>query len=172
MKRIIYPCLMLLMACTHSEVQSGLVYYNDFESVKGWTDINLDNKHAHSGVFSNKLDSIHIFGLTFKQLFKEISTEKIGRVKISMWAFMTPDSKGAMVLEVRHHDGHQVFWVSKQLNGPTVTPNTWQQISAEFGVRNDLVNNPENTVLAYAWNAGKKDFYVDDIRIEFVLGNR
>ena len=87
MKKILYPCLLLLMAC-NTPKQKGLVYFNDFESIKGWAPINLSKKIAHSGIFSNKLDSGHVYGATFKELFREISDDKLVKVKVSFWAYI------------------------------------------------------------------------------------
>jgi hypothetical protein len=169
MKKIIYPLLMILAACTQTK-QTGLVYYNDFESIKGWTAGNLSSKYAHSGIFSNELDSIHMYGITFIQPFHEISTEKVGRVKVSMWALMADSAKGSMVVEVRNPAGKVIMWESRNLDQPYLKNNKWQMIRSDFLFREDSINKPENTVAVYAWNNGKKEFYVDDIRIEFVLG--
>jgi hypothetical protein len=169
MKRITYLSLILIVACGQPK-QKGLIYYNDCESIKGWAPVYLSKKYAHSGMFSNKLDSAHQYGFTFKQTFKDISDERVSRIKISMWTFITPDAKGKMVIEIRNHDGHTVFWQSTQLDAPTIKRNIWQQVSAEYTVHADSVNRPENTVAIYPWCNAKSDFYIDDIRIEFVLG--
>ena len=161
--------MIVLASCTQIR-QRGLVYYNDFESIKGWTAVNLSSTFSHSGTFSNKLDSTHMYSLAFTQSFNEISTEKVGRVKVSMWAFMTDSAKGSMVVEVRNPAGKVIMWESGNLYQPYVKNNKWQMISSDFLFRNDSITKPENTVFVYAWNNSKKEFYIDDIRVEFILG--
>jgi len=111
-----------------------------------------------------------MYSLAFTQSFNEISTEKVGRVKVSMWAFMTDSAKGSMVVEVRNPAGKVIMWESGNLYQPYVKNNKWQMISSDFLFRNDSITKPENTVFVYAWNNSKKEFYIDDIRVEFILG--
>lgn len=170
MKKIIFSCLILLCACNMPK-QRGLVYFNDLESIKGWTQVNLSKKYAHSGIYSNKLDSEHDFGLTFKQLFKEISEDKIIGVKVRFWAYITENAKGKLVLEVRKPNNSFAFWTAKDLSDIAPKYGEWQQAEASFTLNAaDSLNKPENTISIYPWSVGKNDFYIDDMRIEFILG--
>jgi hypothetical protein len=166
MKRLIYPCLALLMACSQPK-QTGLIYYNDLESISGWADVNISNEQSHSGVLSNKLDTARQYGINFRQSLKKISNERISKIEVSMWVYITPKAQGNIVLEVHNHDGSSLLWDSKTFDGATVEPNKWQLISKEF-ILKDPLNNPENIVAIYPWCNGKSTFYVDDVRIEFV----
>jgi hypothetical protein len=166
MRKVIYLGLVLLAACSKPQ-QSGLVYFNDYESIKGWAQMDLSKEQAHSGVYSNKLDSVSKYGLTFKMPFAEISNEKIRMVKVSAWVFITAESKGGIVLEVLNHDGKQILWAAQKTDITNVVPDKWQLVSKEF-VLNDSINKPTNSIAVYPWCSGKTGFYVDDLRIEFV----
>jgi hypothetical protein len=166
MKGFIYLGLILVVGCSQPK-QGGLVYYNDCETLKGWNTANISNEQAHSGTYSNKLDSIHEYGLTLRQSFAEIANEKIKTIKVSVWVFIKPETKGGMVLEVRNKDGKQILWDSQKTDKTNVVPNKWQFVTKDF-VLNDSISKPENTIAVYPWCSGKTEFYVDDIRIEFV----
>jgi hypothetical protein len=169
MKKIICASLILFCACNHPTQQKGLVYYNDFESTKGWIDLNLSKKVSHSGMYSNKFDSTHSFGITFKQLFKQISDDKIVKVKISFWAFLTNNAQGKLVMEIKKPDNSSVIWTARDL--PKLAPKVgeWQQVETDFTF-NDSINKPENILAIYPWSTAKSDFYIDDLKLEFILG--
>ncbi|HTB05897.1 MAG TPA: hypothetical protein VK806_03015 [Bacteroidia bacterium] len=169
MKRIIYTCLILLAACSQPK-QGGLIYYNDCESIKGWTTVTLSKEKAHSGVYSNKIDTIHPYGLGTRLLFKDISDKKIQTVKVNAWVFLKPRAKGKFVMEIRNHEGNTVLWDSYSYNYNTMETNNWHFVSKDFKVT-DLASDLENTVAVYPMSDGKPDFYVDDIQVEFVTGN-
>ena len=166
MKRIIYPCLILLVACSQPK-QGGLIYYNDCESIKGWTTVTLSKEHAHSGVYSNKVDTIHPYGLVLRQTFKDISPEKISVINASMWVYITPGSKGELVLEIRNHEGTIIHWASKKFDTSTVVPNNWKLVSTKFVIK-DSINKADNVVAVYPWSTGKSDLFADDVKIEFI----
>jgi hypothetical protein len=169
MKKIIYPCLILLFAC-NTPRQKGLVYYNDFESIKGWAPLALSKKTAHSGIYSNKLDTAHAFGVTFKQLFRELSDDKLVKVKVSFWTYMTPNADGKLVVQVNKLDNSLALWTAKNLADIAPKRGQWQQAEAQFTFPADSINKPDNTISIYPWSTGKGDFYIDDMKIEFVHG--
>ncbi|HXP49946.1 MAG TPA: hypothetical protein VN922_08335 [Bacteroidia bacterium] len=169
MKKIICASLVLLCACNHATQQKGLVYYNDFESTKGWIDLNLSKKVSHSGMYSNKFDSTHTFGITFKQLFKQISDDKIVKVKISYWVFLTEKAQGKLVMEIKKPDNSSAMWTARDLKTLAHKEGEWRKVETDFTF-NDSINKPENTLAIYPWNVGKGDFYIDDLKLEFILG--
>jgi hypothetical protein len=168
MKKIIFLCLVALTAC-NTPKQKGLVYFNDFDAIKGWAPVNLSKKVVHSGLYSNKIDSSYVYGMTFKQLFREVSDDKIIKVKASFWTYLTDKAKGMFVVEVRNHDNKQVLWVYKDLKDVAPKHNEWQKAEMSFTFA-DSISKPENSILIYPWSTGKGDFYVDDLKLEFVLG--
>ncbi|HWY38837.1 MAG TPA: hypothetical protein VNY73_09780 [Bacteroidia bacterium] len=170
MKKVL--CLLFianLIGCSGNK-QKGLVYYNDLEGIKGWTDILLEKKPVHSGIYSNRLDSVHVYGENFKLSFKEISEHILKKVKISAWVFI-PDStiKGKLVMEINQPDKKNVFWIGKDLKEYVNKFGEWIEIKQEFTFVKKEIMVPQNHVKIFVWNLSKKEMYVDDIRIEFVL---
>jgi hypothetical protein len=168
MKKLAYGCLILLSACSAPK-QKGLVYFNDLESIKGWAPVNLSKRYAHSGMYSNKFDTAHVYGITFRQLFREISDDKIIKVKISFWAYMTPKAAGKLVMEVKKPNNTTAIWTARDMGEIAPKHNEWQQVDLELTM-NDSINKPENMLAIYPWSIGKGDFYIDDIRLEYILG--
>ncbi len=168
MRKIACFCLILLCACNVPK-QKGLVYYNDLESIKGWTPINLSKKYAHSGIYSNKFDSVHVFGLTFSQLFREISDDKVIKVKLSFWAYLNPNAQGKLVVNIKRPDKTDALWTARNLSDLVPKRGEWQKVETDFTF-NDTINKPENSLAVYPWNVSKGDFYIDDVKLEFILG--
>jgi hypothetical protein len=169
-KTICLSLIILLAACNHPR-QKGLVYYNDFESIKGWTYVNLSREKAHSGIYSNKLDSSSVYGETFRQHFFEISDAKVVKVKLSLWAYLTPNAKGKLVVDIRNKDSKTVFWAGQHLE---LAPkrDEWQKIDTTITFAADSISGAGNLISVFPWNLSKSPIYIDDFRVEFVLGSK
>jgi hypothetical protein len=168
MKKLLFITLVLLTAC-NSQKQKGLVYYNDYESIKGWVPATLSKKIAHSGIYSNQLDSTHIYGAGFRQVFKEISENKVVKVKVDFWTYITPNTQGKLVVEIRKADNTMNFWTAKTLSDIAPKIGIWQEAHVDFTFPDSVINST-STVSIYPWNTSKSTFYMDDLRLEFVLG--
>ena len=171
MKKNLYLLLavtLLLASCSHPK-QRGLTFVNDFESVKGWSDVLLATGPVHSGKFSNRLDSLHPYGLTFSLPFKNITPLHLRKVKVSMWVYLTEGANGSLVMDVKTPERSTVFWAGEDFT-KHAQPGSWQKVSVEFSLQNNSFNVPTNIIGIYPWNSGKKEFYIDDVEIEFVQG--
>lgn len=171
MKKILCTLLVAsaFIGCSKHK-QKGLVYFNDFESIKGWTDILLDKKPVHSGIYSNRLDTGHVYSENLKLYFKEISDHMVHKVKISVWVFI-PDTSvhGKLVMEINQPDKKNLFWVGKSFNECVKKYGDWTEISQEFTLIKKEILLPQNSIKIFVWNLSKKPMYVDDMRVEFVL---
>lgn len=161
--------LVLLCAGCIFNQTTGLIYEYDFENLRNTNPLFLSKAQAHSGIYSNKLDTSFIFGKTFALKFKYISKEKVRKVKISFWVYL-PDSAAAgyYVTEVRGLDNKNLFWDATNFNEKIAPPGNWKQISAEYNLAAKNLNLPDNEIALYPWHQGKTEFYIDDIRIEFL----
>jgi hypothetical protein len=170
MKKIISLCILLSCAGCKSNKQTGLKYYNDFESIKGWTEVLLEKKPVHSGIYSNRLDTVNRYGETFKLTFKEISDRLLKKAKVSFWVFL-PDamSKAKLVMQIDQPDKKNLFWTAKNIEDFVKTPGQWTEVKFEFSFVNKDFLLPQNIIKIYSWNIGKDKIFIDDIRIEFVL---
>ena len=170
MKKIIGLCILIsCIGCTNNK-QKGLVYYNDFENIKGWSDVLLEKKPVHSGIYSNRLDSVNFYGKTFKLTFKEISDQAIKKVKINFWVYLLDsNSKGKLVMEIDQPDKKNVFWIAKNIEDYVKKSGEWTEVTLEFTFVKKEIMLPENIIKIYPWNLSKKVMYIDDVRIEFVI---
>src|SRR5690242_20001520 len=104
-KRIIYffVAATLLYGCK-SDKQKGLTYFNDFESIKGWTNVLLAANPVHSGKYSNKLDSNNLYGLTLSLPFRQITPLHIRKAKVTVWVYLTANASGYIAMDVKTKD--------------------------------------------------------------------
>ena len=159
--------LLFIVSCSAPK-QQGLVYVNDCESIKGWQDIQLTRWPVHSGWLSNKLDSIHLYGIQFRLAFKDISPKRLQKVKISLWVYFTEKSKSTLVIEIKDKYGLGLSWFGTKMEDQVKEIGKWQKITAEMPLQNPALNKPDNFITIYPWDNGKKDVYVDDLIIEFI----
>jgi hypothetical protein len=161
----------LLSDCNKGLKQKGLVYANDFENMKGWAPMmNLTKYPAHEGVFASKLDSAHLFGPTLKLRFEDISPLPIRKLKFSMWIYLKSlNAQGKIVVAVEAPDKPNLFWDAKHIRDLVKEAGKWVQVTGEFNLYTGNINAPKNTIAFYPWSLSKEDFFVDDIRVEFVL---
>jgi hypothetical protein len=154
--------------------QKGLVYFNDLETSKGWVpNLRLTKSPVYSGIFSNRLDSEFVYGLTFKLRFKEIYRGPVKRVKFSMQCYLkTNSSKGKIVISVETKFGKNVFWNAKKIKELTSEAEKWVELKGEFDIPQNNVWSPDNFISIYPWNEGKEEFFVDDFRIEFCTSSK
>ncbi len=144
----------------------------------------------HSGLYSNKLDSLNPYGLTFQLPFKSISASHLKKVKISLWVYFTENSQASLVMDINNPSGQVLrgFYTDMGLEKGqvgkwekiTATPSVyssrssireigkWQEITEELSLEDTALNKPDNIVVIYPWDNGKKDVYVDDLTIEFI----
>ncbi|HTA27604.1 MAG TPA: hypothetical protein VK809_07445 [Bacteroidia bacterium] len=170
MKKIhtgLYLVLLMIVGCAGPK-QDGLVYFNDFESVKGWAPIYLSRWPVHSGRLSNKLDSNHAYGLSFWLPFSQVSPKKLKAVKISAWVYLTVRCDAFLAMEIKTPDNKSLVWNGVNVDEQVKEVGKWQQVTAMFSLRNKDFNVPDNFINIYTWDKGKKDVYIDDLSIEFI----
>jgi len=163
--------LLVCASCNHSSKQKGLVYFNDFESCKGWTPgINLCKFPVYSGVFAYRMDSVHTFGPTLRLKFDDISPLPIRKVKYSMQVFLkNQNSQGKIVVAVDAGDKKNILWEAKHIQDLAQITGHWVEISGECNLYKNDANALSNFVSIYPWNISKEDIFIDDMRVEFVL---
>ena len=107
-KVLLLLLVVVFVSCGNKPKQKGLIYYNDFETIKGWNkDINLAKTPIHSGIYSNKLDSTHMYGSTLKLRFKEVEPDPIRKIKCSLWCYLkTNKTQGKIVLAIPQRSRH------------------------------------------------------------------
>jgi hypothetical protein len=168
-------CIFILLAsltgCGSGQKQKGLVYYNDFESAKGWVPgLNLTKYPVHSGIYSYKMDSAHTYGPTLRLKFEDISPLPIRKLKYSMWCYLkNANAKGKIVVAIDAGEQKNVLWEAKHIQDLTSKTGQWVELKGECNLLKDNANAAMNLLSFYPWNLSKEDIYIDDLRVEFVL---
>ncbi len=161
-----------LSACQNKQnKQHGLMYYNDFESVKGWVkDIYLVKQPVHSGNLSERLDSGNIYGQTLKLKLKEVDPSPLRKVKYKLWCYIkSTKAEGKFVISIDDPNHKNLFWAAKPIDEFVKEAGKWTEVNIEWGITHiPGANNPNNIISIFPWNLSKEEFYVDDISVEFV----
>ena len=140
--------------------------YNDFEAeYPNWSgDLSTyDTTIAFQGQRSFKLDSITIYSSTFSAKYADITDTGNCLINIITDAYLTDNATAELVLEtVRNGKTNQ--WFSSSLHKFCSKPYSWNKVILTKLIKSDLL--PDDIIKVYVWNAGKKDVYIDNLRIE------
>ena len=161
--------LILNQGCKPKLQQKGLVYVNDFENMKGWSPkINLTKFPVFEGTYAGKVDTAHAFGPTLQIRFDEISPLPVRKLKYSMWIYLkSSEAKGKIVASIEGPDHKSVYWDAQHIQDAIKESGKWIEMKGEFEMGKN--NSAQNIISIYPWSTAKEEFYVDNIRIEFVL---
>jgi len=167
---LIYSTFLALCSCHSKETQNGKVYFNNFESVKGWDPaMNLCTYPVHSGGFSIRMDSIHTFGPTLRLKFEDISPTPVRKVKYSIWCYLkSHNSAGSMVVSVDGGGKQNILYDAKAFKEAATEPGKWVELKGECLLNKSGINSPGNGITIYPWNTSKEEIIVDDMRVEFI----
>ncbi len=161
----------LLISCSRENKQGGLHYFNDFESVKGWSKMpipTLVEGNAHSGNFSLKIDSLEGFSHAFNIKMKDISNKPIKKVRYSMYCMIKSlNAKASLVLAVDTVNKPNALWQGIPIQDQIKEINKWVKITGEVQLAQDGLNKPENNLVMYLWNNSKEVIFADDYELEF-----
>ncbi|MFI5150500.1 MAG: hypothetical protein ACHQRM_12255 [Bacteroidia bacterium] len=162
--------MLMIGACHNSIKQKGLVYFNDFENIKGWAvGYTLTKAPVHAGIFACKMDTAHVYGPTLRLRFDEISPLPIVKLKYSMWCFLrSTNSIGKIVVSVDDIAHKNITWDAKHIPDLTKVTGKWVELKGEFVLSKNDANAATNTVSIYPWITGKDEIYIDDFKVEFV----
>jgi hypothetical protein len=163
-----FALALLLISCSSKAKQRGMIYFNDYENIKGWNDYIL-KKPTYSGLYSNCMDSTHSYGSTFKLPFREVSMKPIKKIKIDFWVYYSSmECKAKYALDIKDMDKNPIFWISNDIDKQVTKEKTWTHVAFVFTLVKKDINLPNYVVSLYPWNQTKKEIYVDDVTIEFV----
>lgn len=154
----------MLFSCSNTEKQEKTIT-NDMEDAKTWGTASLVVKDvAHSGVYSCKLDSAHIYSAGVQSAFKKILNVLPKEVKVKVWVYsFQPDPDATIVLSVSNN-GQTKYWKNSALLG-VKNAKEWTEVNAFFELPANLDINDEVSVLV--WNPNKQNLYIDDLDVSF-----
>jgi hypothetical protein len=162
-----------LTACsTNVEIGSPGDYItrNDFEAMAGWVSdgSSLTKDHAHSGIYSIKVDKDKEFGLTYQAPLGNVSPHKLRGLAIEAWVFM-PSAKANGVLGMQVIDpaqnGQQIFGEGINLGEQVKEYNKWVVVRKEIMLPANVAYT--HNLKVFLWRSGATEpVYVDDLSIK------
>ena len=122
-------------------------------------------KH-HSGKQSCKLSSTIEYGISISKKISDIPTfNNLTNISITYSCLSGSENPDALyVLTIDDNNGKNVFWA-----GEPVLYNTnkiWTEASVNFIIAPEFLK-PEYKITTYPWNRNKKEFYMDDILLDY-----
>ncbi|MCX6294920.1 MAG: hypothetical protein NTX97_02450 [Bacteroidetes bacterium] len=131
------------------------------------TEAFITTDKSFTGKKSCKLTSSIEYGVSINKTIKDIPSFKtLKSISITYNCFPGKENADALyVLSIEDGSGKNLFWGSQ----PIVFNNKsdWSQATADFIIAPELLN-PDYKIVAYPWNRNKKEFYIDDIHIDYV----
>lgn len=172
MKNSIYLLLILFAAfalTSCEEKKSSLSFFNDFDNSKPWSlDTTIIRGNAHSGEYAIKVGVPREYSIGFKMKCKEISSNPLKKIKVSVWVNLSDIlSEAVLVTGINSVSTPNIFYDSKPLKSIVKQNDKWTEVTAEYFINKGEINKPENTVLVYIWNKGLKPILMDDLKISF-----
>ncbi len=158
----------LKYVCNDIFYNHSLLYstINDFEAnYPNWNgDVSTcDTTIFFSGRKSFKLNSERIYSSTFSAKYSEITSADSCIINITTDAYITEGAEAHLVFTTERN-GKTKIWDSSPLHKNITKPDCWNKIYLTQFIKSNIL--PDDTVGVYIWNTGKKEVYVDNIKIE------
>lgn len=152
-----------------SDFNHTVVHDNSFEVPTEGNAKHYDTTYAHTGLKSFRMDETIEFSPTFRVSFNELSESYYGWVRASVWMYPTSNvaiNSAVLVIAFRH-GGQNYKYRSYELNADSadLVLNKWNLVTADYMTPELLSESDELEV--YVWHPGKKDIWIDDLKVEF-----
>ncbi|MCW3085021.1 MAG: hypothetical protein JWP12_2387 [Bacteroidetes bacterium] len=128
---------------------------------------------AYSGKTSSKLSAKNEYSATIKKMADTLAVaSKVKRIGFQAKISGDPDNykDALMVASVDDKDGKSLYWTGLAIDATKISDtdtSSWKLTTANFLIGSDLLKNG-NTLKLYIWNKAKKEFYVDDLEIDYL----
>lgn len=157
---------------TTTSIAIGVVSFlfdktEDFET-SGAVDLSEDV--ATSGKYSQHFTEKLEFGQTLNLKLQDFMSHGVVRkvnVSAKFYGEKIPDG-AKLVCSIIDSENKTVYWQGEPLiaDSNTFSSNNWMDVNASFNLITDTLN-PQDNFKIYIWNAGKADFYIDDLNYSF-----
>ena len=166
---VLCSALLVLSACTKRHSFDRLHFYQDFESMKGWTQEPLltDLIPAHSGIYSTYTDKNAPYSQTLQLSTAELGTTKVKKFKGTVWCnIASMDCAGGLCMQIANPAGENLLWISTNLKDVVKTVGTWTKVSVYADITPEMLD-PKNTIKFFLWNTASEKIYLDDFELAF-----
>lgn len=127
----------------------------------------VSTKKASSGKKSCMLSTAVEYGIAISKRIGEVpSYNNLKNISVSFKCLSVMEDPFALfVFTINDDKGKSVFWTGQ----PFVCKNNkdWTEAKIDFIVPPQFLN-PAYTIAVYPWNRNKKEFYIDDIHIDYI----
>ncbi|HLN52551.1 MAG TPA: hypothetical protein VK212_02510 [Lentimicrobium sp.] len=179
MKKILFlfAATAIFLSCNNqnkdgkSDDSTVLTFATDIENVDSlallvpatWKNLGtITDTLAHSGKNSSKIDTVAEYSVVYENKLGNISKDLPKKVKVSAYGCsLAPGSKAIIVCSISNDKYYGGAVTDSVFN----TTNEWKEITAEFGLPNNL--SSEDVIKTYIWNKKVGTFLVDDMKVEF-----
>ncbi|HET6245536.1 MAG: hypothetical protein H0V01_03555 [Bacteroidetes bacterium] len=127
----------------------------------------LSKKQYFSGNTSLKLDSNNIFSPKYEITYKDLTDKEYAWIRVSAMIYPTADLKNdpaSIVITFKHKWNNYKYAALNFENLPHLELNKWNKVS--FDYLTPEVRKKSDNLSVYAWNRGKKNIYIDDLKID------
>ena len=162
--------IILTSGCVRRNKSDSLNYFQDFESLKGWTPNAqvVNDIPAVSGNYCGYTNETHPYSTTLHLMFSDFGTKKPKKVKASVWCYLNSSAcQGSFCFQVMTPANENKNWAAVKLTDVVKTPKKWTKVTLEATI-NDASVASDNSVNLFLWNTAKDVIYLDDCRVVFV----
>lgn len=126
----------------------------------------IENKVVRSGKHSLHFSPSAEFGPGFKKTVNEVSFKAGQTLKVSAWIYFNEiPAEGNLVLQIDDNNKN-IYWKGTILKPFITKPKQWIPVFTVHKVTKKL--SASSVISAYVWNAAKKDFFVEDFKVEIL----
>jgi hypothetical protein len=122
-----------------------------------------DEIPAHSGKYCCKVDSVIPFSYGISRYIKDITNDKIKKIKVKSWVLMPViSSEVNLVVEIKS-DGKMEFYMGKSIKDFILQANKWTEASFEVDIPDKI--SKDSFLKVYLWSANKSVAYLDNLEV-------
>lgn len=127
----------------------------------------IATEKKHSGKQSCKLSSKIEYGISINKKVSDIPTfTNLTKVTVTFNCLNGTENPDALyVLTIDDDKGKNVFWAGEPI--VSSTNKDWTEATINFAIAPEFLK-PDYKITTYPWNRNKKEFYIDDIRIDYI----
>lgn len=147
------------------ERQVGRRIFLDFDDPSQWkyADRILETDKAYSGNYVSPIDEAHEYSAEYREEIGKISGENVSLLLINFKGYaVSEDPECTLIVSVEDSTGgyiYQPYYLRHRLE-----TEKWSDVSLITDIPE--IRSPEDELLIFVWNPGKKTVYFDDFEIQ------
>jgi hypothetical protein len=138
----------------------------DFENLNVPYSTNLVNTIVKNGQYALKMDTGMQFSPGFRSEYGQLSLKSPLGIRVSAWIYSEypfDENPGSLVV-TSNHEGMNYRYESILFEKENLKPHEWNWVIHSYQAPESP--GPKDAIQVYIWYRGKKELYVDDLKIE------